>query len=377
MARWWLGFVCLALACAPGDIGGGGDADGGGGDLSGRPDAAVPPGGPDGGGGGGGGGAADAGGGGGQGGQLPDGPGVAVYWGQNGWGGAHPGDPASWEPPLADVCADPAYDVVILAFVTSFVSARNADGLPETNFSYHCETPWDPANPFLLRCPEIEAGVAACHERGKAVLLSLGGASGGYGFTDDAQAEAFAQTVWDIFLGGASEVRPFGAAVLDGVDLDLEGGSTTGYTAFVRRLDALATAGGGGTLITAAPQCPHPDAYLGPAPGRPLGDAPELFDALFVQFYNNWCAWSSPAAFAEAWTAWAALGPRVFVGLPATPEAANPASFVARAALPALLDVVRDDPAFGGIMLWDASFDRNSVEAGQTYGAFAAGLVGP
>lgn len=33
-----------------------------------------------------------------------------------------------------------------------------------------------------------------------------------------------------------STTRPFGAAVLDGVDLDIEGGSSAGYAAFVTQL---------------------------------------------------------------------------------------------------------------------------------------------
>ncbi len=298
---------------------------------------------------------------------------VVVYWGQNGYGGAHPADMATWEAPLAEVCADDAYDVVVLAFVTSFVSARNADGLPETNFAFHCETPWDQANPFLLKCDEIEAGIEACHARGKPVLLSLGGAAGGYGFTGDDQARAFAQTTWDVFLGGDGDVRPFGDAVIDGIDLDLEGGSTTGYSAYVARLRELAP----DTIITGAPQCPYPDAYLGPAAGKPLGDQAAQFDALFVQFYNNYCHGNAPEAFAETWAQWAAVGPRILVGLPATPEAANPAGYVSRSQLPALIDTVADTAAFGGIMLWDSSYDRNSVADGQTYGGFAASLLGP
>jgi chitinase len=56
-----------------------------------------------------------------------------------------------------------------------------------------------------------------------------------------------------MFLGGAGSVRPFGDAVLDGcvrapcagsvrgsmrdrVDLDIEGGASTGYAAFVTQL---------------------------------------------------------------------------------------------------------------------------------------------
>ncbi len=307
---------------------------------------------------------------------LADGAGIVVYWGQNGYGGAHPDDMASWEPRLADVCAVPHYDVVVLAFMISFISDRNG-GLPETNFSFHCETPIDAEHPFLLRCEEIEADIAACHAAGKKVVLSMGGASGAYGFTSDAEAETFADTVWDMFLGGDGALRPFGDQSLDGVDLDIEGGGPAGYAAFARRLRGIMDGAGGDWLITAAPQCPFPDAHLGPAPGSALADAADAFDYLFVQFYNNFCSGSSGAPFQETYAQWSGLlasgGPRIVVGLPATPEAAPAGGYVDPAALPALVNSVRDDPAFAGLMLWDVSFDRNS--GAPTYGEIARGAL--
>jgi chitinase len=339
-------------------------------------DAASDDGGDGGDGGGGGGGddaSGDGAGDGGDSGGGEQGPLIAAYWGQNGYGGTHPADMASWEPRLADVCAVPHYDVIVLAFMTSFISARNA-GQPELNFSYHCETPIDDEHPFLLRCEEIEADIAACHAAGKKVILSLGGASGAYGFTGDAEAESFADTVWDMFLGGAGDLRPFGAESLDGVDLDIEGGGPAGYAAFVHRLRSTMDAAAGDLLITAAPQCPFPDAHLGPAAGTALGDAADAFDYLFVQFYNNFCSGSSGAPFGDTFAQWATLaasgGPRILVGLPATPEAAPAGGYVDPSALPALVDSVRDDPAFAGIMLWDVSFDRQSGD--PTYGETAA-----
>jgi chitinase len=50
------------------------------------------------------------------------------------------------------------------------------------------------------------------------VTLSIGGASGDVGFTSDSQAEEFADTIWNLFLGGSSGMRPFGNAILDGYD---------------------------------------------------------------------------------------------------------------------------------------------------------------
>ena len=59
--------------------------------------------------------------------------------------------------------------------------------------------------------------------------MSLGGASGSYGFQNDKDAVTFANTLWDLFGNGKSDTRPFGDAVLDGFDLDIEGGGSTGY----------------------------------------------------------------------------------------------------------------------------------------------------
>ena len=302
---------------------------------------------------------------------------VAVYWGQNGYGGAHPADESKYEKSLGDLCRDDQVGLVLLSFMTSFVSPRNG-GLPELNFAFHCETAYDAAHPFLLRCPEIETAISACQARGIRVVLSLGGAAGAYGFSSDAEAETFAQTTWDMFLGGQSTMRPFGAAVLDGVDLDIEGGSTTGYSAFVRKTRALMNANGTKRfLITAAPQCVYPDAYLGPAAGKPLGDLPEAFDYLLVQFYNNFCHFGNRAEFDTAFAAWAGVGkagrPRLLVGLPASAEAGG--GFVARADVRVLVSSAAGAPTFAGISLWDVSYDQNNVENGQTYSTWVGGIL--
>ena len=80
------------------------------------------------------------------------------------------------------------------------------------NFAFHCEDPVGPEYPSLLRCPHIEAGISECQRRGKQVLLSMGGASGSYGFSSDAQAKQYANTIWELFLGGNAmqNLRPFG-----------------------------------------------------------------------------------------------------------------------------------------------------------------------
>ena len=86
------------------------------------------------------------------------------------------------------------------------------DALPGLNFAFHCETPMSADYPFLLRCPKIEAGIKECQKNGKKVILSLGGATGGYGFSSDTEARKFAHNVWNLVLAGdkMKNIRPFG-----------------------------------------------------------------------------------------------------------------------------------------------------------------------
>jgi chitinase len=299
-------------------------------------------------------------------------PGIVVYWGQNGVG-SRIVDPTKHEKPLADTCRDnPHYEMIVIGFIIDFFSPENVDRTPRTNFSKHCNSmnAYDENHRRLYKCDEIGRGVNECQRMGKKVLLSLGGANGSYGFNNDDEARMFAQTTWDLFLGGKSNFRPFSTAVLDGIDLDIESSRTLGYSTYVTRLRELMKADPTGRryYVTAAPQCPFPDAALGPAPGKALGDVPRLFDFLFVQFYNNFCAGFNPDFFMMSYNRWAGVGPKVMVGLPARTDAGG--GHVARGALPALLNRVKGTPAFGGVMLWDASYDQNSVEGGTTYGQF-------
>ena len=52
---------------------------------------------------------------------------------------------------------------------------------------------------------------------------------------------------------------------MDGIDLDIEGGSGLYYPEFIRKLRTLMDNDPSKSyLITGAPQCPYPDHYLGP-----------------------------------------------------------------------------------------------------------------
>ncbi|KAG0308611.1 Chitinase 1, partial [Dissophora globulifera] len=275
--------------------------------------------------------------------------------------------------PLAEYCQHEAEDIIVLAFLHVFNSASR--DLPRMDFSNQC----NPAAAFqgtsLLHCPDTGAGIKQCQSRGKAILLSLGGAAGAYGFSNDAEAKDFAHMIWNLFLGGSSATRPFDDAVLDGVDLDIEGGSSAGYPVFIQELRSLfATNPQKKYYISAAPQCPFPDSYL----GATLQTA--WVDMVFVQFYNNYCGTQAYGTFNfnfEQWDTWAKTTAinkdvKIYLGVPASRTAAN-AGYVSHERLREILDAVRCKySSFGGVMMWDVSQAYGNLDSGVEYSIAAA-----
>jgi len=73
----------------------------------------------------------------------------------------------------------------------------------------------------------VGSAVLAYQQRGKRLLLSIGGANSQADNMDAAKGPAFARALWSMYLGGEDPKykgwRPFGEqVVLDGIDLDLE-----------------------------------------------------------------------------------------------------------------------------------------------------------
>ncbi|GLB36434.1 putative glycosyl hydrolase 18 family protein [Lyophyllum shimeji] len=201
---------------------------------------------------------------------------VAVYWGQNSYGAVHGTDTANFQKRLSYYCADNAIDVFPIAFLNVFFGTG---GLPSINLANTCNPTDNGTFPGtnLANCASLASDIAACQAKGKIITLSLGGASASVGFQSDSQASTFAHTIWDLFLGGSSSTRPFGNAVLDGVDLDIEGGGSAYYATFVNTIRSLANGASKKYYITAAPQCVFPDGAL----GEVLNAA--SFDAVYVQ----------------------------------------------------------------------------------------------
>ena len=81
------------------------------------------------------------------------------------------------------------------------------DMYPALNFARHCFTTFGSNYKTYLRCPNIASWINSCQERGKKILLSIGSGTRFNGFSMKAQAEQFANTLWNLFLGGV-EVNP-------------------------------------------------------------------------------------------------------------------------------------------------------------------------
>ncbi|CAO3587987.1 unnamed protein product [Absidia cylindrospora] len=284
---------------------------------------------------------------------------VAEYWGQNSAGAGGSGSQQN----LATYCDD-STDIILLSFLTEF----NVGGLPALNFANACETTFDGTQ--LLHCPNIGKDIKTCQSKGKKIILSLGGASGSYGFSSDAQATTFAQTLYDMFGAGTHKYRPFDDAVVDGFDFDIEGGGPTGYAALSTALKSLSN---NQLLITAAPQCPFPDAMIGDA----LNNA--VFDAVFVQFYNNYCTPSGSNFNFDTWDNWAKTvsknkDVKVFLGLPGSPTAAG-SGYLTFAQIQSAVASVQKYSSYGGVMFWDASQTYSNTQVSPNLATAVANLV--
>ncbi|CDH11871.1 related to Endochitinase [Zygosaccharomyces bailii ISA1307] len=222
---------------------------------------------------------------------------VAVYWGQSSAGS---------QESLADYCKSSDADIFLLAFLSSFPDM-------DLNLSSACSG--------MSGCSSVADDIKTCQDEGKIVLLSMGGAVGQYGFTSDDEAEEFAQTLWDTFGGGSGSDRPFGDSIVDGFDFDIENNNPSGYAALAKSLRSKFDGASKQYYLSAAPQCPYPDASVGN-----LLDEADI-DFAFIQFYNNYCSISGQFNW-DTWTQYAQnTSPnkniKLFLGLPGSSTAAG------------------------------------------------------
>ncbi|GAB1205843.1 hypothetical protein APSETT445_004522 [Aspergillus pseudonomiae] len=213
--------------------------------------------------------------------------------------------------------------------------------------------------------PMISEDIKECQSLGRTILLSIGGATYNEGgFSSEAAAVAGAKMIWETFgpVSNSSAKRPFGDAVVDGFDFDFEA-VVNNMPAFGNQLRSYyASDTSKKYYTTAAPQCPYPDAADGP-----MLNGAVYFDAIWIQFYNNFCGLQSfvPGSSTQnnfnfdVWDKWARetslnKNAKVFLGVPGNQGAAGtgyqPISRVSE-----IIQYVKNFSSFGGAMIWDAS----------------------
>ncbi|KAM7198812.1 glycoside hydrolase family 18 protein [Rhypophila sp. PSN 637] len=301
---------------------------------------------------------------------------VVLYWGQNSAGQAQS------QQRLATYCGNSNLDVIPLAFLHSI---KNPTLLNFASASDRC-TVFDGTQ--LLKCPEIEADIKTCQAQGKTIVLSIGGAT--YtegGFSSASEAVTWANTIWAMFgpdQNNKSINRPFGSAVIDGFDIDVEAVSAN-LVAFASQLRTnMDAASNKKYFLSAAPQCPFPDA----ANQDMLNSV--KFDFVAVQFYNNYCGVQSyvPGSANQfnfnfnVWDNWAKTtsknpNVKILLGIPGSPSAAG-SGYVSGNQLSSVIRYSKQFSSFGGVMAWDMSqvFNNNGFLDSIT-AALASGGTDP
>lgn len=109
-------------------------------------------------------------------------------------------------------------------------------GWPGSNFGNQCDgavySNGSVTTKLLSGCQQIADDIPVCQAAGKKILLSLGGGDGKYQIDSDESATKFADFLWGAFgpktLAWGTGPRPFGDAIVDGFDFDIEVNGDTG-----------------------------------------------------------------------------------------------------------------------------------------------------
>ncbi|WVZ51003.1 hypothetical protein U9M48_002196 [Paspalum notatum var. saurae] len=266
---------------------------------------------------------------------------LTVFWGRN-----------KDEGTLREACDTGLYNTVIISFYSVFGHGRYW-----LDLSGH-------------RLGGVGGDIKHCQSKGIPVFLSIGGGGKNYSLPSSKSAEAVAINLWNAFLGGGSGdvFRPFGDAVVDGIDFYIDHGSSSNYDELARRLDYFNSMYYHATRkyvrLTATPRCAFPDRRVEKA--LQTG----LFERIHVRFYgDDSCSYKNGGTYGivEQWEKWTARYPKsqMYVGLAAgesgVPEGAPPPVEVYLKYLYYdLLPKVQKAPNYAGVMVWDRFTDKKT-----------------
>lgn len=278
---------------------------------------------------------------------------LTIYKGLNNTGAA--------EQNLAHYCEkSEGIDILILTFLSNF-----GNGKPPSGAIHGCNIDGTSDVSNKAECKSIANGIQTCQKRGKKVFISLGGGGASGAVTSKADAEAVGKALWNQYGGGSGGgLRPFGKAVVNGFDLDVESSSSATILRYLvselRKHFKTNKNKKRKYHVSGAPQCPIPEKNLGDV----IKNA--KLDYLFIQFYNNpGCSGQGKAFNFPAWEklikGTKSAKAKLFVGLPASKEASsgdNSGSkyYLSPSEMMKLVNKHKKRAKFGGVMLWNAGY---------------------
>ncbi|WPH01494.1 carbohydrate-binding module family 18 protein, protein [Acrodontium crateriforme] len=306
---------------------------------------------------------------------------------------------------LIETCKNPNVDIINLAFVNVFPQQDGAGSWPGTNFGNACNGStfsFPDGTPSLLQsgCNYLNGywgnDIKDCQTiYNKKIFLSLGGDSP-VNIISDQSAANFADFLWNAFGNGTekdSTPRPFGDAIVDGFDFDIESPAmdSTAYTVMANTLKAHYNENKKVNecdyYLSAAPQCFRWGDNSG---DKNIGQAitHAWFDFLFIQFYNNPCGvthtkdqstgtieYNVAGVNMDLWVRAStsvldsSVNPNVklFFGIPGGPNLQNGDDTYYIGDLTTVHEIVEimqeKYTDFGGVMIWEAQVAKQNLVA--------------
>ncbi|KAJ3116098.1 tetrahydrofolate synthase [Physocladia obscura] len=287
------------------------------------------------------------------------------YWGQsaigNGVGplGMNTRAVTEQQNSLAYYCDLGYYQTMNLAFLYDFGGGDGHWGLDFSSLGrYHVysnntmSTEYNGSPLDASVFTEVGQNITYCQSKGIKVVLSLGGdMHSPYNFTEGDGA-LYGKIFYDAFLGGNGAFRPFGTAILDGLELDVEKTGTY-YTQEMVSLIQTVRALDSKAIFAVVPQCflngIDEDLNTGPV----IKAHPELLDYVVIQYYNNpTCSYPFGFNF-DIWTNITQLP--LVIGLAGDDTSAITGGFLNAGQLQAVIDMVWNNSQFLGMSVYDVS----------------------
>uniref|UniRef100_A0A0D9WEC4 GH18 domain-containing protein n=1 Tax=Leersia perrieri TaxID=77586 RepID=A0A0D9WEC4_9ORYZ len=251
---------------------------------------------------------------------------TVVFWGRN-----------KYEGSLREACDNSHYTTVVISFLSAF-----GHGTYKLDISGH------PVS-------AVGEDIKYCQSKGKSVLLAIGGQGGEYSLPSSKAATELHDYLWNTYLRGNGANRPFGDAVVDGIDFFIDQGATEHYDEVARLLYehnkpnvCRATVC---VMLTATARCGFPDQRLEAALDT------GLFNRIHVKLFGDGrCPKAQRRATFERWAA--AYPGRVLVGVVASQDADAEAYIAPESLYNELLQYFNKLPNFGGVMIWNRYYDK-------------------